>query len=64
MERKKYYFKGAVFLFDRLISNNWTGETTAISEKKALSNLLFRAKSQMGFLPSAKLTLDGKLMEV
>ena len=62
--RKKYRFKGAVMLFDTLVMNNWIGETFAISEKKAMSNLLYRAKGQMGYLPNAKLRLDGQLMEV
>ncbi len=61
---KKYQFKGAIYLFDRVVYNNWTGETIAVSEKKALSNLAFRAKKQMGYLPSARLTLNGKLVEV
>lgn len=62
--RKKYQFRGAVMLFDNLITNNWFGETFAISEKKAMSNLLYQAKNKMGYLPSAKLRLDGQLLEV
>lgn len=63
-KQKKYRFRGAIILFDTLIANNWFGETVAISEKKAMSNLLYQAKNKMGYLPSAKLRLDGQLLEV
>lgn len=60
---KKYRFKGSVFLFNLMIKQNWIGETLAKTEKKAMSNLLYNAKTQMGYLPSANLRLEGKLME-
>lgn len=62
--KKKYYFKGMVFLFNRIIVRNWSGTTCAVSEKKALNNLTYKVKNQMGFLPTSKLILDGQLMEV
>lgn len=62
--KKKFQFTGSVFAFDTLIARKWTGETIAISEKKAMSNLLYRVKDQMGYLPSAKLRLDGQLKEI
>lgn len=61
---KKFKFVGSICVFDTIIAKCWTGETIAISEKKAMSNLLYRAKDQMGYLPSAKLRLDGQLTEV
>lgn len=65
MEEKKHFkFKGAVYMFDTLISNCFEGETYAVSEKKALNNLTFRCKDKFGYLPSVKLTLQGQLTEV
>lgn len=57
----KYGYRGPVMEFGRCISNNWCGETTAISEKKAKSNLIYQFKSQNNRSPAAAITLPGKI---
>lgn len=57
----KYSYDGPVKEFDKIISNNWHGETFASSEQKAKSNLSYQYKKKMGRTPNAKITLPGKL---
>ena len=40
---------------------NWKAYTHASSEKKALTNLTHQFKQAYGFMPSAKITLPGKI---
>lgn len=47
--------------FNKIISNNWTGETMAVSEAKARANLAYRFKKMMGLAASAKITLPGTI---
>lgn len=56
-----YVYDGPVLQFNQLIMEHWTGETTAPSEAKAKSNLTYQFKKQYNRLPSAKITLPGKL---
>lgn len=56
-----YVYDGPVFQFNQMIAEHWTGETTAPSEAKAKSNLTYQFKKQNNRLPSAKITLPGKL---
>ena len=37
--RKSYFYSGPVYRFNDIVKKNWTGGTTALSEKQALSNL-------------------------
>lgn len=60
----RYSYQGAVMEFDRLVSNNWRGETVAPSEKKARNNLIFQYKKQYGKTAGSKITLPGKLTVV
>lgn len=62
MERYKY--SGPVKAFDRTVNDNWTGETMAVSEEKARSNLAFRYKKETGRAASSKITLPGKLVKI
>lgn len=59
-ERRVYQYRGSVLCFGREVCRNWVAQTTAVSEKEAISNLLFRAKKELGLVPNAKLTLSGK----
>ena len=45
-EYNKYIYKGPVLEFDKLIAEDWYGETMATSEKKAKSNFIFIKQSQ------------------
>lgn len=57
----KYIYNGPVMEFDKCVANNWKGETTAVSEKKARSNLAFKYKKEHGKLPTCKITIPGKI---
>lgn len=50
--------------FDRVVSNNWRGDTVAPSEKKARNNLIFQYKKQYGKIAGSKITLPGNLTVV
>lgn len=57
----KYSYNGPVMEFDRCIADRWKGETVAVSEKKAKSNLIFRYKQENGKAANARISLPGKL---
>lgn len=57
----RYIYNGPVLHFDRIVANNWKVETTAVSEAKARSNMIFQYKKITGLAPYAKVTLPGKI---
>lgn len=59
-----YKYDGPVMEFDRCISNRWTGETTATSEKKAKSNLAYQFKTKNNRTTNSRITLPGKLVVI
>ena len=56
-----YLYEGPVMEFDRCIANKWKDFTYASSERKAISNLVYRYKKKHGKQSTAKITLPGKL---
>ena len=53
-----YTYEGAVMNnFNQVITNNWTGETYANTDKKAKSNLSYQFKKEHGLLQTAKVKL-------
>ena len=60
----KYIYNGPVYEFDKLICSNWPGETRAISESKARSNLAYQFKKINNRTARAKITLPGKLEKI
>lgn len=54
-----YEFKGAVLLFDRIVTSNYTATTTAPSVRKARSNITYRYKRDFGYDKNARLSLSG-----
>jgi hypothetical protein len=52
-----YIYSGPVLNKYQVLTNEWIGETYAISDKKAKSNLAYQFKKQHGLLPSAKVIL-------
>lgn len=56
-----YFYEGPVMKFDKCICKNWYGETMAVSEKKARSNLTFQFKKQNNYIASSKIFLPGKV---
>ena len=50
-----YTYEGAVMNnFNQVITNNWTGETYANTDKKAKSNLSYQFKKEHGLMQTAK----------
>ena len=58
----RYIYDGPVVEFGKFIANRWQGETYAVSERRARSNLSHQFKTKHNRLPSAKITLPGKLL--
>lgn len=61
MDMKKYLYRGPVMGEDHCIQESWEGETMAVSERKAKSNLTYRWKKQNGYAPNAKISLPQSL---
>ena len=61
MDVKKYYYNGPVMGEDHCVQENWEGETMAVSERKAKSNLTYRWKMQHGYAPTSKISLPCSL---
>lgn len=57
----RYVYEGAVMEFERCINSKWTAETSAPTEAKARSNLMYRYKKETGRTPQSKITLPGKI---
>lgn len=63
MIKYRYVYNGPVMVFDKLASNKWKGETIALNEKKALSNLSYTFKKNANLLPSSRVTLLSKYLK-
>lgn len=57
-----YSYDGPVLEFNRIVASRWYGETYAVSEAKARTNLAFRYKKETGRVPRTKFTLPGKIV--
>lgn len=60
----KYQYEGPVVMFGVCIMNNWKGETMAVSEAKAKSNLAYQFKRQNNRVAGSHITLPGKIKMV
>lgn len=60
----KYAYDGPVLEFGTCVMSHWKGETMAISESKARSNLAYQYKKKNNRIPSTKVALPGKLVVV
>ena len=60
----RYSYNGPVLEFDRIIANNWSGSTCAVSEKKARCNLAHQFKTETGRVSRSKISLPGKIVVV
>lgn len=58
----RYQYDGPVMEFDICVANHWYGETMAISERKAKSNLAYQYKKKNNRLANVKVSLPGKLI--
>lgn len=59
----KYIYDGPVLSFGKLITDRWVGETMAVTQKKARSNLYYQCKKALGLSSSAAISLPGKIKE-
>lgn len=57
-----YSYAGPVLEFDKIVTNNWRGQTYAVSEAKARNNLAYQFKREHGKVARSKITLPGKII--
>lgn len=58
---KKYSYNGPVMEFCNCVQKKWSGETFAVSEKKAKNNLAYQWKKNHNRCSYSKISLPGKL---
>ena len=56
-----YSYDGPVLAFEKIVTNHWQGQTYAVSEAKARSNLAYQFKIENGKVPRTKITLPGQI---
>ena len=61
-ERYRFVYRGPVMIFDRCVTNSWSGETVAESKAKAKSNLAYQYKKRYNLTPGSKVTLPGEII--
>ena len=61
--RKSYFYSGPVYHFNDIVKKNWTGGTTALSKKQALSNLTYKCKFFLGCVPDTRIHLNEKYIK-
>lgn len=64
MQYHEYLYSGPVKEFDTIINNKWEAQTSAPSEAKARSNLVYRYKREHGKTPNSSIKLTGKIQLV
>lgn len=57
-----YSYHGPVFIFDRCIAHVKL-KTQAVSLAKAHANMLYQVKKELGYQPTAKLTISKNLIK-
>ncbi len=60
----RYEYNGPVYLFNKLITPHWYGQTYAPTVEKARSNLEYQYKKKHGYMPNAKINLNGEILMV
>ena len=54
-----YLYEGPVMRFGKTVNGKWKGATFSISKEKALSNLSYKCKKEMGYDPkNSRVELD------
>lgn len=59
-----YEYVGPVCEFDKCIVQIWKGNTRAVTEAKARSNLIFQFKMKHGRTANTKITLPGIIKQI
>lgn len=62
-EKNVYVYNGAVKVFDKTVTDNWTGRTDAASPEKAKANLTYRFKKETKRAQNCKFTLTGTIVK-
>ena len=52
-----------VKVFETCVTSHWHGETMAVSEEKARTNLAYQYKKRTGRSKTSRITLPGKIRE-
>lgn len=63
-ETQLYIYEGPVYSFNKMITSTWSAKTSAVSPARARANLEYRFKMQAGLLPTAKISLPGKIIPI
>ena len=64
MQYNEYLYSGPVKEFDTIINNKWEAKTSAPSEAKARSNLVYRYKKEHGRAVNSQIKLPGKIKRI
>ena len=56
-----YQYDGPVMKFGKCINKRFKGETMALTESKAKTNLAYQFKKKYNMAPEEKITLPGKI---
>ena len=59
-----YAYDGPVLIFDECVEERWKGQTTAVSKRKARSNLTYQWKKEHGYPANAKVYLPGLIITI
>lgn len=59
---KKYMYVGPVEEFGRCVAHKWIATTYAPSLSKARNNFIFQFNQARGKIPTAKISLPGKIL--
>ena len=62
--KRKYIYSGAVKMYDRIICDNYSQMTFAVSEKQALNNIKHRYRKENGMRDFVPITLSGTITPV
>lgn len=62
MAYRKYSYSGPVTSFGICVTQKWTGETYATSEKKARNNLSYQYKKYNNRIALSRIELPGKII--
>lgn len=61
---KRYVYDGPVMEFEKCVADRWKGETLAVSERKARSNLSYQYKKENDRVANIRITLPGKIKAI
>ena len=61
---KRYVYDGPVMEFEKCVADRWKGETLAVSERKARSNLSYQYKKENNRVANTRITLPGKIKAI